>query len=119
MIEKPAQAEETTSVEDLGRSYGAILDQQNWEVDGLESPVPPVPAAPAEPARAPAPDPVRIIEALLFVGGPPLNAVRAGEIVRGLNLTHFLQAIDTLNRAYRDQGRPYAIVTQGHGHVLT
>src|SRR5262249_16256684 len=27
--------------------------------------------------------------------------------------------IDTLNRAYRDQGRPYAIVPQGQGHVLT
>jgi segregation and condensation protein B len=62
---------------------------------------------------------VRIIEALLFVGGPPLNAVRAGEIIRGLAPEQFHQAIDTLNRAYRNQGRPYAIVAQGQGHVLT
>jgi segregation and condensation protein B len=119
MIEKHQETEETTSAEDLSRSYGTILDQQNWDVDNLESPVPPVPAAPAEQARETPPDPLRIIEALLFVGGPPLSAVRAAEIIRSLTPAQFLQAIDTLNRAYRDQGRPYAIVPQGQGHVLT
>jgi segregation and condensation protein B len=116
---EPIQREETTSVEDLGRSYGAILEQQNWEVDGLEGPAPAMASAPTGAAPEPTPDPMRIIEALLFVGGPPLNAVRAGEIIRGLGPGQFLQAIDTLNRAYRDQGRPYAIVPQGQGHVLT
>jgi segregation and condensation protein B len=119
MNEGTREIEEATSVEDLGRSYGAILDQQNWEVDGPESPIPPVPPSPAGQEREPPPDPVRIIEALLFVGGPPLNAIRAGEIIRGLSQPQFLQAIDTLNRAYRNQGRPYAIVPQGQGHVLT
>jgi segregation and condensation protein B len=113
------EREEATSAEDLGRSYGAILDQQNWDVDGLEGPVPPMASVPTGPAPEPPPDPMRIIEALLFVGGPPLNAVRAGEIIRGLGPGQFLQAIDTLNRTYRDQGRPYAIVPQGQGHVLT
>jgi len=116
---EPLEGEESTSAEDLGRSYGAILDQQNWEVDGLEGPVPPLAGAPTGPAPEPPPDPMRIIEALLFVGGPPLNAVRAGEIIRGLGPGQFLQAIATLNRTYRDQGRPYAIVPQGQGHVLT
>ena len=116
---EPLEREEATSAEDLGRSYGAILDQQNWEVDGLEGPVPPMASVPTGPAPEPPPDPMRIIEALLFVGGPPLNAVRAGEIIRGLGPGQFLQAIDTLNRTYRDQGRPYAIVPQGQGHVLT
>jgi segregation and condensation protein B len=119
MIEEHRDMEETTSVEDLGRSYGSILDQQNWDVDNLESQAPPAPPIPAEQAREAPPDPVRIIEALLFVGGPPLSPVRAGEIIRGLSPAQFLQAIDTLNRAYRDQGRPYAIVSQGQGHVLT
>ena len=119
MIEEHREAEETTSAEDLGRSYGTILDQQNWDVDNLESPVPPAPAVPAEQTREVPPDPLRIIEALLFVGGPPLSAVRAAEIIRSLTPAQFLQAIDTLNRAYRDQGRPYAIVPQGQGYVLT
>ncbi len=119
MTEERKEVGEATSVEDLGRSYGAILDQQNWEGEGLESAVPPAPMDPASPMREAPPDPMRIIEALLFVGGPPLNAVRAGEIIRSLTPAQFLQAIDTLNRAYRDQGRPYAIVPQGQGHVLT
>src|SRR5438105_2790770 len=119
MIEEHRETEEATSAEDLGRSYGTILDQQNWEADNLDAPVPPAPAVPAEPARQVPPEPVRIIEALLFVGGPPLSPVRAGEIIRSLTPAQFLQAIDTLNRAYREQGRPYAIVPQGQGHVLT
>jgi segregation and condensation protein B len=119
MIEEHREKEEATSVEDLGRSYGTILDQQNWDVDNLERPEPPVPAIPAEQTPEAPPDPVRIIEALLFVGGPPLSPVRVAEIIRSLTPAQFLQAIDTLNRAYRDQGRPYAIVPQGQGYVLT
>jgi segregation and condensation protein B len=60
----------------------------------------------------------RIIEALLFVGGPPLTAARAAEVVRGLTPAHFTEAIDTLNRDYRHQVRPYAIRPQGDGYVL-
>jgi segregation and condensation protein B len=111
-------AEEATSVEDLGRSYGALLDQQ-WEIDGLS--VAGEGAPPMEPAPIPEspPAPLRILEALLFVGGPPLTAVRAAEIVRGLTPAQFQEAVDALNRDYRRQGRPYTIVSQGPGHVLT
>jgi segregation and condensation protein B len=113
---KPAG--EATSLEDLGRSYGALLEQQ-WEAEALDSPADAVPAV--EPVTTPdsPPAPLRIIEALLFVGGPPLTAVRAAEIMRGLTPAQFQESVDALNHDYRRQGRPYTIVTQGQGHVLT
>jgi segregation and condensation protein B len=60
----------------------------------------------------------RLLEALLFVGGPPLTAARACEVVRGLTPEQFQQTLDELNRVYRRQGRPYLIRKQDQGHVL-
>jgi segregation and condensation protein B len=66
------------------------------------------------------PPPVeRIVEALLFVGGAPLTAERAANAVRGLSADQLVQIIDSLNHAYRAQGRPYAIQPQEEGYVLT
>jgi segregation and condensation protein B len=56
---------------------------------------------------------------LLFVGGAPLTAARACEIVRGLTAEQFLRAVEQLNVDYRRQNRPYLIQPQGDGHVLT
>ncbi|HZT81668.1 MAG TPA: SMC-Scp complex subunit ScpB [Gemmataceae bacterium] len=72
-----------------------------------------------ESAPASAPPPlVRIIEALLFVGGAPLTAARAGEAVRGLTPEQLAEAVEQLNKAYRQQGRPYHIQARDHGWVL-
>lgn len=60
----------------------------------------------------------RIIEAMLFVGGPPLTASRAAEVVRGLTVEGFQEAIARLNRSYREQGRPYRITPRGGGHEM-
>jgi len=79
-----------------------------WEVDGLEE---------LEAAVLPAAL-LRIIEAMLFVGGAPLTAARACEAIRGLTPEDFQQAVDTLNRNYRSQGRPYQLQMQDHGYVL-
>ncbi len=111
-----------TSAE-LGRTYGEMLGQQDWEPDErtvADSAPPEViePAAPSS-AKAPLPPPRRILEALLFVGGEPLSAERAGQIMRGLTPEQFAQAVDALNSDYRRQGRPYRIVPRGQGHVLT
>jgi segregation and condensation protein B len=75
-------------------------------------------AATAAASEAAPPSPLRIIEALLFVGGEPLSAQRAGEIIRGLAHEQFTEAVDTLNRAYRVQKRPYTIVSGGAGCTL-
>jgi segregation and condensation protein B len=105
-----------------------------WEVDGLEhleaavlpeppaseTAPPPPPSSPAKEVKDEAPPPLlRIIEAMLFVGGAPLTAARACEAIRGLTPEDFQQAVDALNRSYRSQGRPYQLQMQDHGYVLT
>jgi segregation and condensation protein B len=117
--EQPREDQAEASAADLGRSYGELLAPQAWEVDVGEEPGS-APAADSAPeAGTTPPTPVRIIEALLFIGGRPLTAVRAAEIIRGFTPTQFSQAIDTLNQEYRNQGRPYHIQTQEQGYVLT
>jgi segregation and condensation protein B len=106
-----AEPHETLAPDELGRSYAAAL--------GNDGPVDEArPAAAAAVDKAP-PQPLRIIEALLFVGGEPLSATRAAAIVRGLTPEQFIQAIDALNHDYRRQGRPYVIMPQSQGFVLT
>jgi segregation and condensation protein B len=62
---------------------------------------------------------IRILEALIFVGGPPLAFEQAAAVIRGLTPAQFAESLDTLNRDYLRQGRPYHIQPQGAGHVLT
>jgi segregation and condensation protein B len=104
-----------TTPEDLQRSYAQLMQEAGWTEDVPET-APVVVAAPPEPETPPTP--LRIIEALLFVGAGPLSAARAGDIVRGLSAEQFTEAIDALNHAYRRQGRPYAIQPKGDGYVL-
>jgi segregation and condensation protein B len=66
-----------------------------------------------------APPPLRIIEALLFVGGAPLTPEHACQALRGLTAEQFKDIIDTLNHDYRRQGRPYRIQLREHGYELT
>jgi segregation and condensation protein B len=94
---------------ELGRSYAAMLGDGAWEVD----------APPATTDRAePPPSPLRIVEALLFVGGAPLTAHRACEVIRGLTPDQFAQAIGELTHVYRRQGRPYSVEPRGPGFIL-
>jgi segregation and condensation protein B len=66
-----------------------------------------------------APPPLlRIVEALLFVGGVPLTAARACETIRGLTEEQFTETVAALNAEYRTQGRPYLVQAQGPGHVM-
>src|SRR5215212_3814934 len=109
----PEENEQPSTPEDLGRTYAAMLGEAGWQVD---EPPPPTPVA-EEPASPP--PAMRIIEALLFVGGAPLTAKRAREILRGLSEEQFEEAISQLNADYRRQARPYAIQPQGAGWVLT
>jgi len=70
--------------------------------------------------RSPAgPPPLkRILEALLFVGGLPLTAARAADIVRGLTPGDFQAAIEELNQEYREYRRPYEIASKRDGFVF-
>jgi segregation and condensation protein B len=55
---------------------------------------------------------------MLFVGGHPLTAEVACSAVRGLTAERFQTAVDTLNRRYREQWRPYTIEARDDGFVL-
>jgi segregation and condensation protein B len=74
----------------------------------------------AEPVNEPTvpPTPVQIVEAILFVGGPPLTAAHAADAIRGLTAEQFRECIDALNRVYRAQARPYTVVLERGGYVL-
>ncbi|MBI1913872.1 MAG: SMC-Scp complex subunit ScpB [Planctomycetes bacterium] len=113
----------------------APLDLPTWELDveapelaSAAQPTTPVEETPPAPSGSPAaevkeeqapPPLLRILEAMLFVGGAPLTAVRACDAIRGLSPDEFQQAIDLLERNYRSQGRPYTIQLQEQGYVLT
>ena len=101
-------ADPPTTPAELAVTYAAMLG---------EPPPAPTTMEPEEPAMPP--QPLRIIEALLFVGGAPLTAKRARELLRGLSEDAFTEVIDRLNDDYRRQARPYLIQPRGHGWVLT
>jgi segregation and condensation protein B len=72
-----------------------------------------------KPKQSDPPPPVdEIVEAMLFVGGPPLTAEHARAAVRGLTADRLLESVDALNRKYRAQGRPYAVRPSGDGFTL-
>src|SRR5438105_890618 len=98
--------------ENLTRSYAAMLEATPWTEDATDQS-----AAPEEKEAAP-PSPLRIVEALLFVGGAPLTARRVAEIIRGFAPEQFTETVDALNRAYRLQHRPYTILPRGDGYAL-
>jgi segregation and condensation protein B len=129
---EPSAPEEPATPADLGRSYAQLLQQgASWELD-VDPPAPMADAG-AEESQAAAPTATsgavsqaetppsheRIIESLLFVGGAPLSAAAASEVIRGLTAEQFTQAVAALNQTYRRQGRPYIIQAQGTGFVLT
>ncbi len=99
-------------VENLSQAYAAMLGTEPLEGASVSDAAPPEASLPVPPS------PVRIVEALLFVGGAPLSAKRVGEVIRGFTEEQFAQALDELNRAYRQQRRPYAIQAKGDGYSL-
>jgi segregation and condensation protein B len=138
----PEPTDGLAAARQLGESYAALVGTGEWQVDsvsevresgeprasatgGSRTQVADTPGSPvlppfAEPVNEPTipPTPIQIIEALLFVGGPPLTADQAAEAIRGLTSDQFRECIDTLNRVYRSQNRPYAIVHAPTGFVL-
>lgn len=56
---------------------------------------------------------------MLFVGGPPLSVETATAAIRGISAEQVIAAIESLNRIYRRQNRPYSILPRDGGYVLT
>jgi segregation and condensation protein B len=74
----------------------------------------------SEPSEAPPTPPplLRILEAMLFVGGAPLTPERACSAIHGLTPAQFREQIEELSLQYRQQGRPYQIRLQEQGYIL-
>jgi segregation and condensation protein B len=118
---------------ELGQAAASHLGG-DWQLDAdvppaaaaePELPAPPnrgvdTPRSPRSPAPEPPPppSPAQIVEAMLFVGGHPLTPATACAAVRGLTPEAFQTAVDTLNRRYRAQNRPYLIQPRDGGYVL-
>lgn len=128
-----SEREERTAAQQLGETYAALVGGQDWQVDAVPDPtVDDVPVAlPAAPTDGPLPplaeavvdatvppSPLQIVEALLFVGGPPLTPEQATHAVRGLTPERFRECVDALNGVYRSQNRPYSVVHSPSGYVM-
>lgn len=103
--------DESTAPADWGRAYAEMMVEGAEETAALEPPATPVDATTP-------PAPIRILEALLFIGGSPLTSTRACQVIRGLTAEQFTECIDELNRAYRRQNRPYTIQLRDQGYAL-
>jgi segregation and condensation protein B len=106
---------EASDAAELGRSYRQVVDKLPREADAPDAQT--ISGEPETAATPPSPQ--RIIEALLFVGAEPLTPARAKEIIRGLTEEQFHQILQHLNQDYKQQGRPYAIVLEGPGYILS
>jgi segregation and condensation protein B len=62
-------------------------------------------------------DPVQILEAALFVGGPPMTAERFSTVLK-VPREVFQGAVEVLNRRYAAQRRPYVLQPREGGYVL-
>jgi segregation and condensation protein B len=65
--------------------------------------------------------PRTILEAMLFVGTPdnqPLSAEFIAGMMRGVRPAEIDDLVADLNRQYRDEARPYAVISVGAGYRL-
>lgn len=103
---------------DAEPAAGLETGDRGQGTDKAEMPVSSPPPASCLLAPELPPSPEQIVEAMLFVGGPPLTPEAACAAVRGLTPDQFHTAVDALTRRYRRQRRPYGIVPRDGGFVL-
>ena len=126
----------TPTPKERGESFAAELGDREWVLDTVDLPdaaaePPPeelgqqqaeaaeIPLAEAVVEPEVPPSPLQIIEAMLFIGGQPLQPERTCEIIRGLSAEQFRESIEMLNRVYRMQNRPYFVAASEQGFTLS
>ncbi|MGE0609045.1 MAG: SMC-Scp complex subunit ScpB [Pirellulales bacterium] len=65
--------------------------------------------------------PLTILESLLFVGDPaggPIAAERLASVMRGVEPDEVYELVGELNQRYEQEGRPYAVISEGAGYRL-
>lgn len=127
--------ESGSRITDLARSAAIQLAGTNWQLE--VEPIAPAadlvdaPAAAEQPVAVPprsrslipppseTPPPLeRIVEAMLFVGGPPLTAEAMAQVIRGLSAEDVRRAVHQLDRTYRLQARPYRVQCDERGYRM-
>lgn len=88
--------------DDLNSVSAALSDESGSETAEIsEAESRDLASSPSSPLLETRPDPVQVIEALLFVGGPPLTAQAIGEVLQSDFEVGFVErAIDDLRRRY-------------------
>jgi segregation and condensation protein B len=125
----PTVVPELTESNPVAKSVPASSESNPVAPPPSENSSPSTPQATSIPAPPPAlalavveesvpPTPLQIIEALLFVGGPPLTYPHVRDAIRELTEFEFLQIIDRLDETYRQQARPYEIASTLRGYTL-
>jgi segregation and condensation protein B len=127
--------EEGLSLESIGQAFAEILstgdDPYRAPPDADADPLIDVANEPCVPgafdANSSADDasceisPRSILEAMLFVGTPdnePLSAELVAGMMRGVRPAEIDDLVADLNRQYRDEARPYRVVSAGAGYRL-
>lgn len=59
-----------------------------------------------------------LLEAVLFVGGPPISAAQLGDVLGDVADEQIVRAAAQLNQRYHRQGRPYEIRRVGQGYQM-
>ncbi|MEI4884429.1 hypothetical protein, partial [Klebsiella pneumoniae] len=77
--------------------FAELAQHEAWALDVPEEATP-EPATPVQDERSATPPPLlRILEAVLFVGGEPLTSERASAAIRGLTAPQMSDAVGVLN----------------------
>jgi len=103
--------------DDLDSVSATLADES--ESEATETAAATAPVAPSAADAEMRPDPLQVIEALLFVGGQPLTAKMIGEHLNGDFESGFVdRAIDDLRNRYTRQNRPYEIRQGENGYRI-
>jgi segregation and condensation protein B len=129
-------SDEGISLDSISEAFASMLrsgdDPYEPAPDADADPLLAEAAAGEDPARRPAtaetaPDaacqisPQTILEAILFVGTPdnrPISSEQIAGLMRGVRAAEIDELVVELNRRYRVEARPYAIVAEGQGYRM-
>jgi segregation and condensation protein B len=122
-------AEGEVSLEQLSETFARLFAADLPQNAAAESGIPPL-AVSQDPATAVTDrdddtgevTPLRLLEAMLFVGSPsnePLSAERSASVMRGVAAEEIHDLIRQLNDEYAANRCPYQIVSEGSGYRLT
>ncbi len=105
----------------LGQAFAKLMRQGGGSSPAEQPAGGAVASSPETSAERYAPTPLRIVEAMLFVGqadNQPISTARLAQAVGAEDPMEVHELVEQLNRQYAEQGRPYLIAGRGEGYVM-